>query len=288
MFRRTYDDAKKLVAAGLAETLGLIVSHPAWHSRRQLAETPMCINHRTFPTIRISTEEQEQGTCQCRRSPTSSITLCQGLTNTTRSNVSLCLLLNGNGQRPTCCCWFKLLAGFVGMSAAVNMQRIYARKFPNMQGKDLPICQFADRIAGGLQLRVRKVLPQRLRKEAAAGSVKRKGYKLGESATKKVTRKQQDNEGRNVGSSKQATCFICNKDCTKYNYYTTFVLYAKNAGLLCANWIDPQRRGARYVEAASTSMLGIVVITDYDASPGPREESGSRQMQRFVHTYVIT
>jgi hypothetical protein len=54
-------------------------------------------------------------------------------------------------------------------------------------------------------------------------------------------------------------------------------LYAENAGLLCAKWIDPQMRGA--VEAASTSM-GIVVITDYDASPGPRESS-SRKMQRF-------
>jgi hypothetical protein len=98
-----------------------------------------------------------------------------------------------------------------------------------MQGKDLPICLFADKIAGGLQLRVRKVLPQRLRKEAAAGSVKRKGNGLGESTTKKLTRKQKDNEGRSVGSSKQATCFVCKKYCTKYNY-TTFV---------CREWWTP-------------------------------------------------
>jgi hypothetical protein len=39
---------------------------------------------------------------------------------------------------PMTCRWFKLLAGFVGMSA-VNMQRIYAHRFPNIQGKDLHV-----------------------------------------------------------------------------------------------------------------------------------------------------
>jgi hypothetical protein len=128
---------------------------------------------------------------------------------------------------PTQCCWFKLLTGLLGMSA-VNMQRIYKYRFTGVKGKDLPICQFADRIAAGLRLRVRTVLPRRLRNEATAASVKRKGDDLGGPSIKKVTQKQKDS-GRTVGSSVQATCFICKKYCTAYRYTTFICLHCGTA-----------------------------------------------------------
>jgi hypothetical protein len=149
-------------------------------------------------------------------------------------------LLDVEGKWPTHSCWFKLLAGFVGMSA-VNMQRIYIYRFPNVKGKDLPICQFVDKIAGGLQLRVRRILPRRLRNEATDVSIKRKGDELGEKRTKKLTRKQQE-QGRNVGSSMQATCFICKKYCAAYKW-TTFV--CRNCGTaLCQ--VDRSTDEGRY------------------------------------------
>jgi hypothetical protein len=114
-----------------------------------------------------------------------------------------------------------------------------------------------------------KVLPQRLRKEAAAGSVKRKVDELGGSATTKVTRKS----NRRIMKDETLVLPIRRRaSSVKSTAPNTITrrFYAENAGLLCAKqkWIDPQMRGA--VEAASTSM-GIVVITDNDASPGPRE-----------------
>jgi len=73
-------------------------------------------------------------------------------------------------------------------------------------------------VAGDLLQTVKgKIVPRGLRQsDATVGPLKRVSDDNGLS-TKQVTKKQRDS-GRNVGTSKQQTCFICKKYTSKYSY----------------------------------------------------------------------
>jgi len=140
-------------------------------------------------------------------------------------------------------CWTKLMIGFMGHSV-VNHQRLLAYSYPSVPGKDMTVIDMATSIASGSFLTTvkRKILPRNLQENTASHPLKRLADSNGV-ASKPVTKKQRD-AGRNVGTAKQSTCFMCKKHSSKYKW--TSGCCAKCGTVLCMK--DRGRAMSCYME----------------------------------------
>jgi len=120
---------------------------------------------------------------------------------------------------PTKNCWTKLLISFMGHSV-INQQRLLAYQHPLIPGRDMTAIDMATSIASGTLLKVlkRKVLPRALCDSAATAPKLKRVCDSNGTTRKSLTKKQREQHGRNVGTSKQLTCFICKKYESKYAY----------------------------------------------------------------------
>jgi len=111
---------------------------------------------------------------------------------------------------PTKNCWTKLLISFMGHSV-INQQKLLAYQYPSIPGRDMTAVDMATSIAAGATLKIikRKIMPRALRQSSAAAPKLKRVCDTNGTTTKPLTKKQRDKYGRNVGTPKQLTCFIC-------------------------------------------------------------------------------